>query len=203
MRCLDRQESFQVHKIELSDEFFIECAANIYEQALGSYNPKNVLFQKIHDQHAFLLCAVGKHQEPLGAIIGWILKKKHEMPRYKHHLVSFEFPVGYIKSLAVIEAWRGKGIGSTLVNNILHCFCLYGCHHAFCEAWDKSLVFWGKEGFAQQSQISNYWYDESSHTPNFCIKCGSPCTCDAIIMVKTLYPNTYKNVDLPERIDRV
>jgi len=190
MHCLDIEELFNVYKLELSDEYLIECLANIHKKALGNYNTKEVLFQKVHEPYTFLLCAVDRNQEPLGAIMGWLLKTENEIIDHKNYLDSFELPVGYIKSLLVTESWRGKRIGHTLLKNMLHCFCSFDCHHVICDAWDEAVTFWEKEGFSIQSRVANYWYHESYSTSNFCIKCGSPCTCDAIIMKKTLHPTT-------------
>lgn len=192
MHCLDEYESFRIFTLGPSDRFFIESAANIYAQELGSYNPVHSLIQALRKKQAFLLCAVDTHQAMLGTVIGWPLSTPEKIAKLNLRPGAFGLPAGLIKSIAVTKSSRGSGTGRALVRNILHCFRLYGCSHAVCEAWEKAALFWGKEGFELICTVPEYWYAESSNYPDFCIKCGSPCTCDAMIMGKPLHSDHFK-----------
>ncbi len=136
-----------------------------------------------------MLLALGKNKEPLGAVTGWILQDKDTIIKETFNLKSAEISIGYIQSLAVTKSHHRKGLGSVLVRNILHCFSSLGCDQAIAVAWERSFKFFNKQGFSIQKQIPDYWKSESLNTPDFCVKCGSPCECDAFLMSTKLQPN--------------
>lgn len=201
MNLLDIQDFFYVCKLELSDQSFIEGCAQIFDQSLGSYNSISALSQKVCDRHTFLLCAIErKTQKPVGAIIGWKREEQDFLSRIQKYVGLVELPVGYIKSLATIKSYPGKGIGFTLVENLVDCFRALGCHYALGEAWNKSqkspINLYKRLEFQIQSHIPDYWYQESCNTPGFCVECGSPCRCSAQIMTKSLNPYVYEKVEI-------
>jgi ribosomal protein S18 acetylase RimI-like enzyme len=201
MNILDRQDWFYVCRLELSDQSLIEGSAQLFNESLGSYHPTSALSQKICDKHTFLLCAVEREtQEPIGIALGWNLGKEYFFSLFKKYVGSVELPIGYFKSLAVMDSCRGKGIGSILIENIVDCFRTSGYHHLVTEAWSESpksaINLLNKAGFQTQSTIPNYWYEESCNMPEFCVKCGTPCRCSAQIMTKSLNPYVYEKVKI-------
>ncbi len=193
MYCLDLQDTFTIQRLTVSDDLLVGCAAKIYSEEIGDYHPKKNLIQRISDQQAFLLLALGKNQEPLGAVTGWILQDEDTI-KEKFNLKSAEVSVGYIQSLAVSNSYQKRGLGRALVKNILQCFSSLGCEQAITVAWERSFTFFNKQGFRLQKEIPYYWKSESLNTPDFCVKCGSPCECDAFLMSTKLEPTIYENL---------
>jgi ribosomal protein S18 acetylase RimI-like enzyme len=100
--------------------------------------------------------------------------------------------VGQLKSSAVVEAARGKGIGLNLVHERLKRLKDLGCSSAIVLAWDSgsehsSLGVLEAAGFKRVAELPEYWREPEGQETFDCIKCGRPCICTAVVLRRSLY----------------
>lgn len=98
---------------------------------------------------------------------------------------------GVLKSSAVVPSMRGRGIGLALVRERLLILVQKGCTVAYTFAWDSgeresSQGVLEAAGFEFVVEIPHYWQEPSGAESFECVKCGTPCTCTAIVMRKSL-----------------
>lgn len=111
--------------------------------------------------------------------------------------------VGLFKSLAVIPAAQGKGIGLNLVYEGLGHLKDFGCSTALVLAWDSgtsqsSVGVFEAAGCVRIAELPEYWREPDRQETFDCIKCGRPCACTAIVMRRSLY-NLTRHDEIDDR----
>lgn len=97
--------------------------------------------------------------------------------------------IGYIKTVAVKNEFKGLGLGTLLVNKSLELLKTKGIQAFFSTAWKHGNItniagILSKQGFEKKLEIKNYWYEQSIKEPFVCPFCNGPCTCSSVIYIK-------------------
>ena len=106
------------------------------------------------------------------------------------------FPVqepsfGFIKAVAVDKDARGKNIGTQLVLKSLDWFSHHHLSSVAVFAWEydgfsAESNLWVRNGFQLWQRIPRFWYQKSlSGGPNYCLRCGKPCSCAVLVYVSS------------------
>lgn len=93
---------------------------------------------------------------------------------------------GFLKSLAVSEDQRGRGIGLKLASAALDWMRSNGSTTEVAVSWVENGHCNAKGvlenlGFKEQTKIDRFWYQESKEKGYICPSCGNPCECAALI----------------------
>ena len=97
-----------------------------------------------------------------------------------------------LKSFAVTDAFKGKGIGHQMVKQIMHAGHHLGIKLFFTEAWKSKTmgIHSGrvllKNGFTLIEEIPLRWHSESIKERYLCPECGYPCHCTAALFFKKI-----------------
>lgn len=100
--------------------------------------------------------------------------------------------VGELKSIVVLPAARGMGLGTTMLAASLDFLKACGCRYVVSASWvsadpqQSSLGMLERAGFAQMATIAAFWADDQKAGGYLCPECGAECVCAAIILVLPL-----------------
>lgn len=95
--------------------------------------------------------------------------------------------VMYVSTVAVKSEFQNKGTGSALIENIVSKSTQ---KIAFFTAWETKNGVVNIEhaarklGFERKETIKRYWALKSVGKKNYCIDCGTPCSCNAVLFTK-------------------
>ena len=97
--------------------------------------------------------------------------------------------IGYLKTIAIDRRFSGFGIASKLVKHCVETMARQGADLIISTAWKHAGVInienvLKRNGFVQQKEIVNYWYEASINEKFMCPQCGNPCHCCCVIFVK-------------------
>jgi ribosomal protein S18 acetylase RimI-like enzyme len=93
---------------------------------------------------------------------------------------------GFLKSLAVKETQRGRGVGLKLASAALGWMRSNGSTTEIAVAWVENGRCNARGvlenlGFKEQTKIDRFWYQESKEKGYICPSCGNPCECAALV----------------------
>ena len=193
-----RLSDVRIDAIGASDERTIEQAGAILGSALGQrYVTREDVAAYVKgapDKHAFVTFngtdVVGVElSEVLG--VEQVAKYDQELRTNGVRQRLAYHRLGFIKSVAVDQSARGQGVGSRLIAQALRRLQQERCTAVLTISWesgtgDASLGMFEALGFATLARIPEYWKTESTEEDYDCPRCGHPCTCAAIFMLKTL-----------------
>lgn len=97
---------------------------------------------------------------------------------------------GFIKSIAVTPASRGRGVATALVAAGLASLGEHGAQRIYSLAWESArdgCLLCGvltEAGFQTVSRLERFWYADSLAAGYVCPACGHPCICAARVMVR-------------------
>jgi ribosomal protein S18 acetylase RimI-like enzyme len=100
--------------------------------------------------------------------------------------------IGELKSSAVDDAARGRGVGTEMLRTCLAFLKAGSCRYAVAASWvsadtgHASLGLLERAGFTVLATISGFWAEEQTTTGYTCPDCGGRCRCTAVIMVLDL-----------------
>lgn len=191
-------ENIEIVDIE---EKFIPHIINISDNQIGnSYITKDLLNSCILNKDNYIgKVAIDTLQQKVSAFcISYTINNedlnaiftlnKDKIPR----VLQYSNSLGFIKSIAVHEKYKGYGVGTKLIQNSIDEFCKRGRTTIFTIAW-KSKESINLKGvlenldFHNVLEIPNYWKKDSLEKQYKCPVCGiPPCECSAVIYIKTL-----------------
>ncbi len=132
----------------------------------------------------------------IGYCIGLIMNTKSDMELEWSNLdneLTFTFPLGIIKNIAVKPSAQNQGIGTLLLDACIHKLKnQFLCKTMYYPAWTEStsFLFTKKvkiQGFSNKAVFQNYWTAASIQKNYQCSKCGNPpCSCSMTLFVKNL-----------------
>ncbi|MCE7056900.1 GNAT family N-acetyltransferase [Algoriphagus sp. AGSA1] len=105
--------------------------------------------------------------------------------------LKFSDSIGVIKTIAVLDSQKGKGVGSSLLSNVQEILKQRNIHSVICIGW-RSEVGVNIEGLMKLNrfiffkEIKNFWTIDSKEKGYLCVDCGNPCSCSAMIYSKAL-----------------
>lgn len=102
--------------------------------------------------------------------------------------ISFHNGIGLIKSLAVYENFRGRGVASALVKAAVEWLASQEATKIITVAWVSNGTCNAQGvlescGFYKISEIPQFWHSDSLEKGYLCPDCGNPCRCSAAIFV--------------------
>ncbi len=176
-----------------------DSALAIFSCSLGTgyIKPKDVA-EMLDGRTASLRVARDEDGKIIGATLLKVLSKKdcaafdQDIAPKRIGVALTEQPkVGYLQSLAVANAVRGRGVGSRLVLDAVTHLQAWGCTSAFTVSWRPSNgqphsggVF-RAAGFSEVATVEDYWADSSRSESFLCPSCGKPpCRCSAVFMIR-------------------
>lgn len=97
--------------------------------------------------------------------------------------------IGYLKTIAIDRHFSGFGIASEVVKHSVEAMNRQGADSIISTAWKHGGVInienvLKRNGFVQQREIANYWYEASIKENFMCPQCGNPCHCSCVIFIK-------------------
>lgn len=108
----------------------------------------------------------------------------------EHRSIGHAEVVGLIKSVAVAESYKQRGIGDTIIKASMDELILSGANILVMVGW-KSKLGTNIEslallnGFRPVCELSKYWSEDSVIKKYSCPVCGKPpCACSAVIFTK-------------------
>lgn len=148
------------------------------------YIIKVVIDQTLNKVVAFLI-SHSVEQEDLKSLF---MIDKINLPNVFYNSKS----LGIVKTIAVEEDYKGHGIGTMLMKDMLNEFKKREIQDIFSLAWkskigtnSKGLL--EKLGFNNIMEIQEYWKDDSLEKNYNCPVCGRPpCLCAGVIYFKSL-----------------
>jgi GNAT superfamily N-acetyltransferase len=111
----------------------------------------------------------------------------------KKYIKEKEYPIGSVDLLGVDENFRGTGVGTRLLSEILFWIGHKRCRFVISEVWEyqdkkNSKPLFNKYGFKQVAEVCKPWEQFCDGTLFKCVgyeEC-SGCTCDSIVMKRKL-----------------
>lgn len=99
-------------------------------------------------------------------------------------------PVGFIKSIVVAPAARGRGVARRLLATGMRALADHGAHGYYSLAWVNRRT--GCElcgalaalGFRSVQRIERFWYQDSVERGYRCPACAGPCECAVEVMIR-------------------
>lgn len=143
-------------------------------------------YAKDNDKKGFV--AVDNREGVLGAVICEIWNSGPETGEKIAALVpdlAFH-KCGFLKSLVVKEAQRGRGIGLKLASAALDWMRLNGSTTEIAVAWVENGRCNARGvlealGFRERARAERFWYQDSKEKGYLCPSCGNPCECAALV----------------------
>ena len=105
--------------------------------------------------------------------------------------IELSSKIALLKTIAVSGKMAGKGIGSSLMRDTFEKFKNLGVESVCCVAWksSKGINIGGLMSlfkFTKFKELNNFWKQDSLTQNYYCLECGKPCLCSAVIFTKTL-----------------
>jgi GNAT superfamily N-acetyltransferase len=99
-----------------------------------------------------------------------------------------ETPVCFMKSMAIAEEYKGKGLADRLFASCLADAVTDGLRFACSSAWKigdsvPMRRIFQSHGFVVHSEIPMLWFDDKDYT---CVVCKGSCRCSGVIYYKFL-----------------
>lgn len=96
--------------------------------------------------------------------------------------------MGYFKAHFIDPKYQRQGWGQKLTSLSINALKNYGAKGIVCHCWkespnNSSFLYLRKMGFEQIAIHHKFWF----HIKYNCVRCGEPCLCSAIEMVKYLH----------------
>jgi len=93
--------------------------------------------------------------------------------------------VGHLKSIAVKDGFRRRGVGTALCQEATRLLKQAGCATVFTVAWESgsdqaSMSLFSTIGFDTLGEVPEFWRVDNVQEDHQCPKCGFPCTCAAL-----------------------
>lgn len=136
-----------------------------------------------HDDGAVLVCK-NKRGELCGVAIA-----RFSLPKELEKLVGIRGS-GFLKSVAVNESYRNRGIGMLLATACVEWFESNGIKTVDSLAWVRggkcqSEHMLERCGFKRNMIVENFWLADSMERNYYCPECGQPCVCPAVLFTRT------------------
>lgn len=146
-------EGFTIRAATLSD---VDYVAAINIESLPEHYPLSFWLGHIESDSAVFYVA-----EVSGKVVGYALSRVEVVP--SHFTPGKMVRAGHIVSIAVREAYRGKGIGTTLMTMLLKALReVQGAEEAFLEVRvsnEPALRLYHKLGFVIVKRLQSYYLD--------------------------------------------
>lgn len=183
-------------KIERLDERHIPAVLDVADEQLGKdYVQYDELVESTKNHASSIARFVSTGGKVVGFCTGTVVNTEDlpgllrlsadRMPK----VLGYRGAVGLIKSVAVSDAMRGRGVGSALVNAMLGDFETLGTPAVCAIAWrsDKGLNIGGiltRADFRPILELPEYWREDSLENDYKCPVCGEPpCQCSGVLFV--------------------
>lgn len=142
---------------------------------------------------------IDKNEKIVGFSINLITSTEElisELNKYQYaSLSSFltgEKKIGILKMICLIDEFKGKGIGSQLINESLNYFKSKNIQVIYAFAWKNSEginmgTIFNRYRINRITEIQNFWYDDSLEKNYCCPECGQPpCRCSVVVYGKNV-----------------
>jgi N-acetylglutamate synthase-like GNAT family acetyltransferase len=178
----------------------IDEAAALFQDSLGKdFIRRDELKQLIQSPEAIIFAARNGENGLVGVCTATLLSKAEALLIEEKarsaglkgvHLT--ESRIGLLKSTAVAPSSRNRGIGLKLLESRLQWLKRQGCTSVVTLSWDSgsnesSRGLLEAAEFEAVGVLPEYWREPDGEYTFECMKCGSPCTCSAVLMRRSLY----------------
>ncbi len=158
---------------------------------IGYFNVNSIIKENNKDVFIYF----EKATEIKGFIYYSVLSKKRMQDIVMQHDIlwteSEKDKYGLLKTVAVSQKYQHKGIGNRLLeyavchmhqNKIKHISTIVWKQSPNKTALEKILL---KKNFTLQYEIQDFWKEDSIQHKYDCPVCGNPCSCSALIYMKS------------------
>lgn len=178
-------------KIRFAEKDDCDAIIKIADSQLGKNYVTKAVFEKMLSDGSF--CMVAEIQK---TIVGFCFCKQTDYKELKNicngneiEELQFVEKIGYIKTIAVNEKFKNRGIATQLLQSGLAKLKEDGAQAFFTTAWkneDRTNIapLLTKHGFSKKLELANFWHERSIKEKFDCPQCGNPCHCTCVIYIK-------------------